>query len=204
MAPSILELSSTQAAEAAAVLARAFVDNPGVRAVLGRYATEQRRVHFERISRGFVAAARRYGLATALLEDDRIAGVTLVYPPGAYPVPVLGQLLMAKEIAMSNPRTAWNFARVAAHLQRVHLRTPHYYLFMIGVDPPMQSKGYGGRLLSHLNEIADQAHSECYLETEKLESVGLYEHFGYQVVRDDILRSVGNLRIWTMRRAPQL
>jgi ribosomal protein S18 acetylase RimI-like enzyme len=186
--------------EAAGVLARAFADNPGVLAVLDRHPAGARRTAFERISLGFLQAARQYGSVTAAVEQDRLAGVMLVYPPAAYPVPMIGQWLMAKPVLATGPRATWKFSCMASHMRRVHLRTRHYFLFMIGIDPEDQGKGYGGRLLRRLNDLADRAGVDCYLETDKRESVSLYEHFGYRITRDDTIPALGNLRMWTMTR----
>lgn len=199
----LVDLDAGHVPEAARVLARAFVDNPGVRAVLDRHSSEARRTVFERISRGFVRATRRYGSVTALLEQDRVAAVMLVYPPAAYPVPLIGQLLMATPVLASGPRAAWKFSRLAGYMRGAHLRTRHYYLFMIGVDPHDQHKGHGGTLLRHLNQLADKAGADCYLETDKHESVSLYEHVGYRITRDDTIAALGNLRMWTMKRPPR-
>jgi len=198
-----MDLQTGQLPEAAGVVARAFADNPGVRAVLDRHQPDERRMAFERISRGFLKAALRYGSVTAAVDQDRMAGVMLVYPPAAYPLPMIGQVLMAKPVVLTGPRTAWKFSRMASYMQRVHPRTRHYFLFMIGIDPQDQGKGYGGILLRRLNDLADSAGAACYLETDKRESVLLYEHFGYQITRDDTLGSLGNLRMWTMTRPPR-
>ena len=196
----LVDLATDQLPEAASVLAGAFVGNPGVRAVLDRHESHARRTAFERISRGFLSAALRYGSVTAVLEEDRIAGAMLVYPPAAYPLPLMGQLLMATPVLLTGPRATWKFSCMDSHMRRVHVRTRHFFLFMIGIDPRDQGKGYGGKLLRRLNDLADSAGAECYLETDKRESVLLYEHFGYQVTRDDTIRALGDLRMWTMTR----
>jgi len=199
----LIDLETAHVPEAAAVLARAFFDNPGVRAVLDRHGTDARLIAFERISAGFLNAARRYGRVTAVVEHDRIAGVMLVYPPGAYPPPMIGQLMMAEQVLLTGPRSAWKFSCLASYLRRVHPHTRHYFVFMIGVDGPYQGKGYGGALLRRVHDAADAAGVDCYLETDKPDSVLLYQHFGYQITRDDTIRTLGNLRMWTMTRPSQ-
>jgi ribosomal protein S18 acetylase RimI-like enzyme len=200
MTRTLIDLGGEHVEEAAAVLARAFRDNPGVRAILHRQPSEVRQRIFERLSRAFVEAARRHGLATGVLENERIAGATLAYPPGGYPLPLLAQLSIARAAVASAPRMAWRFAHIDGYMRKKHLRRPHYYLFMIGVDPAEQGKGHGGLLLRRLNELADSARIECYLETDRQENVALYERFGYQVTTEDTLKRLDNLRLWTMTR----
>ena len=200
---SLIDLDARQVPEAARVLARAFVDNPGVIAVLDRHSHEARRQAFEHICVGFLAAARRYGTVVAAMEHDRLAGVILFYPPGAYPLPAIGQMLMAKPVALTGPRASWKFLCLDVHLRRVHPRTRHYFGFMLGIDPRDQGKGYGGKLLRRMTDLADSAGIDCYLETDKPESVLLYERFGYRVNREDTIRPLNNLRVWTMTRPPR-
>ena len=40
-----------------------------------------------------------------------------------------------------------------------HPQAPHWYLPMIGVDPPYQGKGYGGALLKYGLEQCDRDHT---------------------------------------------
>jgi ribosomal protein S18 acetylase RimI-like enzyme len=203
MATRLIELPRDRVEEAAHVLARAFYDNPGVTAVLDRHSPEGRLRLFGRWSRSFVRSARRFGITTAVVDGERLVAAALVYPPGTYPLPIRTQLSIAGAVLASGLRAAYRFTRMAAHLQHVHTRTPHYYLFMIGVDPLEQGKGHGGRLLRHLNDLADERGVSCYLETDKEASVALYERFGYRVDAALTIGAVGNLRLWTMTRRPQ-
>lgn len=200
MSVRLVELDDHQVTEAAGMLGRAFRDNPGWKAVLHRQSPEVRQRVFEQCSRGFLKASRQYGITTAAVADGRIAGITLVYPPDTYPLPAGGQLQLVKGVLASGLGAFWRYSRLGAYMWRVHPQKPHYYLFMIGVDPDSQGKGYGGQLLRRLNDVADNAGADCYLETDKPESVSLYEHFGYRVVRADTIRALGNLRMWTMTR----
>ena len=200
MSRKLVQLAREQVDEAAKVLARAFRDNPGVRAVLVRQPSEVRQQMFERASRTFVDVARRYGLASGVQEGEHIRGVSLAYAPGGYPLPVRAQLSLARAALAGGPRIAFRFAQVDAYMRGAHLRRPHYYLFMIGVDPSEQGKGHGGVLLRRLNELADSERVECYLETDRQENVALYERFGYRVTSEDNLKRLDNLLLWTMTR----
>ena len=193
------QLDPSQIPQAANLLARAFRDNPLWTAVLTRESADVRQQVFERCALGFLQAAQRHGIVTAAIDDGEISGVSLVFPPGTYPLPLPSQFLMLKGILAQGPMAFLRLAAIGSHTWLVHPRTAHYYLFMIGVDPSSQGKGYGGQLLRHLNELADKAGVECYLETDKPESVNLYEHFGYRVVRDDTIRAA-NLHMWMMTR----
>ena len=58
-------------------------------------------------------------------------------------------------------------------------------------------------MLRELNARADAVRAPCYLETEKAINVRLYESVGYRVLTDERISGLGDVRMWTMRRAPE-
>lgn len=59
----------------------------------------------------------------------------------------------------------------------------HWYLYTIGVDPNFQGLGFGSRLIRPMLARIDEEQLLCYLDTNTEENVGLYEHFGFKVVK---------------------
>jgi ribosomal protein S18 acetylase RimI-like enzyme len=55
---------------------------------------------------------------------------------------------------------------------------------MIGVSPAARGTGIARRLLDHVHAISrdDTGSAGVTLTTESAPNVGLYEHFGYQVI----------------------
>jgi ribosomal protein S18 acetylase RimI-like enzyme len=86
----------------------------------------------------------------------------------------------------------------------LHPKDPHHYLFIVGVEPSQQGRGHGRAMLAALNARADASGLPCYLETDRESSVRLYESVGYRVLTDVRLGTVNHLRMWAMRREPQL
>jgi ribosomal protein S18 acetylase RimI-like enzyme len=78
----------------------------------------------------------------------------------------------------------------------------HWHLSWIGVEPAQQGKGVGSALLRHLIKRTDDSGVECDLFDFVPENVPLYEHFGFRVANDSILPRTG-LRLWRMIRAPE-
>lgn len=96
------------------------------------------------------------------------------------------------------------FGAFVEHTDAVHRRVlpePHYYLLTLGVAPPAQGKGAGGRLLRHMLRRADREAAPVYLETQLPENVALYQRFGFEVVSDEAIAGIG-LRNWGMVRRP--
>jgi ribosomal protein S18 acetylase RimI-like enzyme len=199
-ASGVESLDARRAAEAAAVLARAFDDNPATLAIFAGCTPEQRRRGLLRAIFAFVDISWRHGTSEVLVRSDRVVAVALSFGPGAFPPPLAAQLRMALRVARTGVKTSLGYARTGEHMDRLHPREPHWYLFFLGVDPALQGQGLGGRLLRRLNERADRDGVIGYLETDRESNVPLYRHHGFEVVSDETLPKVRNLRLWTMRR----
>lgn len=79
------------------------------------------------------------------------------------------------------------------------LSRPHWYLGTLGVVPEKQGKGYAGKLLNPMLGRADHDCLSCYLETQLEARVGLYEHFGFQVIGKSTIPGTG-ITNWAMVR----
>jgi ribosomal protein S18 acetylase RimI-like enzyme len=188
---------------AAALLGRAFQDNPLYRAVLAHMSDEARAGAVRRVKRGFVAAAVRYQDGRALWVDGRMAAVCLSCAPTQYPHKPLAFALHTRGCLTTGWRGVRNFLRTNAYLTGRHPREAHHYLFVLGVEPELQGRGLGSRLLRALSDRADAGGHPCYLETDKPASVELYRRAGYEVLTEEDVAGVKGLHVWTMRRPPR-
>ena len=75
----------------------------------------------------------------------------------------------------------------------------HWYLSCLGVDPARQSQGLGGSLLQPILARAEAEGVPCYLETTQPRAVPFYRKHGFEVIVEDSEPTSG-LRIWTFRR----
>lgn len=73
------------------------------------------------------------------------------------------------------------------------------YLQIMGVDPAFQGRGFGGMLLGAVIDRGERAGTPVYLETETEENVGLYERFGFTVMKKISLPEI-HLPMWEMAR----
>ena len=60
-------------------------------------------------------------------------------------------------------------------------RTPHVYLFAIGVVPAAQGKGLGGALLRAGLAAVDRAGMPAYLESTKAANIPIYQRYGFEL-----------------------
>ncbi|HEX6244665.1 MAG TPA: GNAT family N-acetyltransferase [Polyangiales bacterium] len=176
-------LSVRQITQAGAVLAQAFHTNPGFCALLRDDTPATRLSLCTPLLTRFVAAVDRFGEVELIEEGDAVQAVALMFAPGQYPEPLRFQLMTAWPVLRFGPRRAQRFALMDRYMRKHHERAPHWYLWFLGVLPELQGRGLGSRLLRSLTERAARDGAPCYLETDKLSSVRLYERHGYVVQR---------------------
>ena len=92
-----------------------------------------------------------------------------------------------------------------AYLAEEHAKNmpePHFYLYLLGVDPLSRGQDLGRLLLAPTLGRAAHEGRACYLETQNEKNVAVYRSVGFEVT------SVGQvagstLTVWTMRRDPK-
>lgn len=66
-------------------------------------------------------------------------------------------------------------------INKLHPKTPIYYLWFIGVNPSEQNKGIGTKLLQEVINEGRSKGRPIYLETSTLKNIPWYEKFGFIV-----------------------
>ena len=97
------------------------------------------------------------------------------------------------------------FMKIMNTFEHLHDRDapePHWYLMVLGVDPPRQGQGIGGALIAPILARADADKLPCYLETQKQINVPFYQRNGFEVIVEDDIAG-GGPHYWTMKRAPR-
>jgi GNAT superfamily N-acetyltransferase len=198
----VAPLARTQIISAAAVLARAFHDDPLTTFMIPD-PDERARV----LPGLYVAAAglaERFG--EGFVTEPALLGAALWFPPGRTELGAEEfQAVGAGDLARRLPRGAFGrFATVMAHLDDLRRRDvprPHWYLSVLGVEPEVQGRGIGGLLIRPILERCDAAGLPAYLETQKQRNVPFYERHGFRVAVE-VDEPTSGIRFWTMLREP--
>ncbi|UJR84791.1 GNAT family N-acetyltransferase [Sandaracinus amylolyticus] len=183
------------------MLGRAFAENPVAKACLSFCDRETRRSRVAWLNRGLVEAARRAGTIEVVREGDQVVGAQLSFAPGTWPLRASVYPWMAGGALGTGVRGAWRYARYDHEVHPFHPREPHFYLWVLGVEPALQGRGVGSALLRAFCARADAARMLAYLETDRWESVLLYQRHGFEVAQEVTIPALGDLRAWMMRRA---
>jgi GNAT superfamily N-acetyltransferase len=196
----IVRLAEEHIEAAGAILARAFFDDPLTMQMLpgGPERARLLPAHFT----PFV----RYGfLCGEVYTTADLAGVAVWLPSEAADVPPdrAAQCgLDAIEAAIGS--AAWGrFSHVMDYVAEIHHRVVperHWYLLLVGIDPPRQSQGIGSTLLRPMLHRADRDQIPCYLETLKPANVPFYRRLGFEAVADEV-EPLSGLRCRAMLRS---
>ena len=187
--------------EAAAVLGRAFRDDPIVLAILEGIPPDTRVTRLTMAFASVLRACAPKGMPVHVREENGVTGVAIAHPPGAYPLPIPVQLgILLKTAARTGFYGLGRWLMWLSRIDKQHPKSPHYYLEFIGVDPAWQGNGLGSSILHHLVSKADQDRVGCFLETGNPRNVPLYQRFGFQTVAEEEIIGV---HAWFMWRPPR-
>jgi GNAT superfamily N-acetyltransferase len=178
-APVLRPATSADVKKLAAVLARAFYDDPPLIWLLPDPATRLRRV-----TRMFATVigieSLRYGGVDVACGGEEILGGAIWLPPGHWQVGFREQIQAVPQYALALAAAWGRAARYGRALEDAHPNEPHWYLKAIGVDPAWQGRGVASLLLRSRLERCDDDRQPAYLEASKPDGVALYEHFGFR------------------------
>jgi len=168
--------TATAADEAAviAVVVLAFSADPAARWTWPD--PDQYLRHFPSLVRAFGGKAFAYGSAHFV---DGYAGAALWLPPEVHPDEDALITLLQRTVAAQVQQDAF---AVFEQMGRYHPQEPHWYLPLIGVDPPQQGTGHGSALLQHALVPCDRDHTPAYLESSNPKNIPLYARHGFEIL----------------------
>jgi GNAT superfamily N-acetyltransferase len=196
----VRRIEDADVARVVEVLVRAFDDDP-----IAHYFFRGERRHDRGLRRFFDLQLRREYLAAgeAWTTED-LAGGALWSPPGR-PRPGVRDLLRLLPLLgdlLGVGRDAGNVARLLAEVERARPAELHWYLGVLGTDPPRQRTGVAGALLGAVLPRVDAEGLPAYLETSKEENIAFYARHGFDVTGEMRARG-GGPTLWLMWRRPR-
>jgi GNAT superfamily N-acetyltransferase len=183
---------------AAALLARAFVEEPVLGFLLGHDRERERRLIFTALCRDVMGAGVIEGVRA---DDGQLASVAVWMAPGAHPVPLRRELRMVPawlRLVTLQPRAVPGLLRASLALDRLHPREPHWFLFLLGTEPPLQHGGLGTLLVEHGVRRAAEDGVPAHLDTGLQRNVKWFRRFGFEVA-DEVQVVPGAPPLWGMR-----
>ena len=180
-------------------LATAFQDDPMMVHLLPDAAARTRRLP------GFLGRTQdhclRYGEVHATSDG---AAVSCWLRPG-HTNPGPGEALRGGLVDAGlrlGPAGLRRLLRLTGVMDRAHHQVqpaPHWYLFLLAVEPSRQGQGLPTEVLQPVLRRADAEGLPVYLDTHNPANVGYYARHGFQQV---VAEAVDGVRFWGLRRMP--
>ncbi len=195
-----IRLEKGQIERASQVLSRAFRDDPELLSFVPDSQKRQKLL----LSMFRVSLNHALGHGEVYAVSPAIEGVAVWLPSDA-PEISLWTLLRGGGLGLLF-RAGWGFLRkmkeddnFARRLRRQLAPFDHWYLAVLGVDPELQGRGYASRLLKPVLARLDREKMPAYLETSIEDYVPMYGHFGFKVIKEEMLPGSG-AKMWVMLR----
>jgi GNAT superfamily N-acetyltransferase len=187
-----------EAGKLAAILARAFYDDPAMKWVL---VDGTRRLGL--LERSFELYLRKLWFKQdECYTTGSQAGAIVWELPGQWKLGIVEQLRMVPSMLRVNGRVLPRILRSLAALESNHPAAPHYYLPFVGVEPEWQGRGLGTALMRPVLDRCDDEKLGAYLEASSPRNRALYERLGFEVTEQFSLGS-RSPPLWRMWRDPQ-
>jgi GNAT superfamily N-acetyltransferase len=180
----------------AAMLARAFEDDPVLRFMLAGPRRRDRYAH-----RFFAWQLRRLlpGEQVYVAGEGDAAAIWAL--PNGWRESPREALSLALQML---PAVARHLPRLTASivmLERRHPRVPHMYLSVLGSEPEVQGRGFGSAAIASGLAFADAEGLPAFLESSKERNLDFYARFGFRVT-EELQLPGGGPPVWPMWREP--
>ncbi len=188
---------ASDTAAIAAMLARAFFDDP----VFAHFVPDdaRRRTKLPRLFGLIFRLALPFG---ACEVSPGYESAALWRPPGKWHMPFWQYLVHGPALLDVFGANVPKVMRTMDQVEKVHPQAPHWYLQTLGTDPAAQGKGFGGRVMRRGLAVVDEAHAPAYLESSKEANIPIYQSFGFAVTGE--IRIKDGPTVYAMWREPRV
>jgi GNAT superfamily N-acetyltransferase len=182
----------------AAMLARAFLDDP-----VASWAWRAERPRLRALEQFNALRMHQLLAHEEVWIDAERRCAALWAPPGRWRTTLLEDAAHLRTFAHPRllpraPLVVYGWLGLARHHPS---RPAHYYLGVLGTDPPSQGRGLGSRVLGPVLEQCDRDGVGAFLESSKESNIAFYSRHGFRVVEE--VRLPFGPSMWAMWRDPR-
>jgi ribosomal protein S18 acetylase RimI-like enzyme len=197
-----IRLQESQIGQAGEALSKAFFDDPDFKQLVP---DDSRRVKtLTDFFRVMLCYGVRYGEVYAASGEMESVAIWL---PSEYVEMSIWALLRCGGLSLLfsiSWKVLWQMNLEQACAIKLHKKLApfrHWYLAVLGVCPQFQGKGYASRVVKPMLDRLDAQKLPGYVETSIPEYVGIYQHFGFEVLKETALPG-SHSKMWAMLRKP--
>jgi GNAT superfamily N-acetyltransferase len=185
--------TAADAGPLSATLARAFFDDPLMLHLLRN--EKARPDTMPRLFRLLLKLGLPHG---ACFVSSGFEAATLWRPPNGWHVHFKDYILNGPEFLGIFGGAVFTVISTMDVIEKLHPKTPHWYLQVIGTDPAHQGKGYASLIMRQQLAVADAQAMPCYLESSKDSNIPIYKSFGFEVTGE--IKIPDGPTLWPMWR----
>jgi ribosomal protein S18 acetylase RimI-like enzyme len=196
--PAVRRATAQDIPALAAMLARAFLDDP-----VASWAWRPDELRLRALERFQAVRMRQLVGEEEVWTTDDLSAAALWAPPSRWHMSLretaqLVPCFLRPRLFSRMPLVALGWEK----LERGHPRKPpHFYLAVLGTEPAAQGRGLGSAVLSAVLEQCDSDQVGAYLESSKERNIDFYARHGFRVLEE--IRLLRGPRMWSMWRDPR-
>lgn len=162
----------------------------------------------EKLARSLTELFIRYGMRFGIVyrTSGSFDGLAVWLPPEERDISWvkavrIGALHMLFRTKLKNLRHLVAVDKIA---KRAHIKDApglYWYLLVLAVAPDKQGRGIASKLIKPFLDMLDEAGEAAYLETHNPNNVGIYRHYGFELLGDYEVPQLSGLRHFSMFRS---
>ena len=79
------------------------------------------------------------------------------------------------------------YEKYAMNLKKEYTDNYDWYLFNLSIKKDAQGKGIASKLMRPMLQFCDDERMVAYLETNKESNVSLYRHYGFELMKEELI-----------------
>lgn len=140
-------------------------------------------------------------------DSEEMNGFAVWLPPGftgnkSLPFIINGGLKLILHSGFGLIGRLLTYENYAMNLKKQFTNHYDWYLFNLSVKKDAQGKGIASKLMRPMLQFCDDERMLAYLETNKESNVGLYQHFGFDLMKEEFIPKTSVMH-YAMVRPPK-
>lgn len=194
----LLRLEKSQVRAASEVLSRAFHDDPLFSSFIPDPLQRKKKLHY--LLETMVHYSVSYGEVYA--TSPNFEGVAVWLPFDKVEMTLWrgirnGGLSIIFNLGLRSTFRQLSVSDLMSSRHKRHITSPHWYLYLLGVEPELQGKGYASKLVKAMLDRTDREGLACYLDNTNEKNLTMYQRYGFRVIEEYEIPRTG-VKIWGM------